>query len=48
MAGLTPQIRNLGGKLGRAIAEEFEAETVQDLMYVPAAVIPSLNTELNV
>lgn len=45
---LTKQIRNLGGKLGRAIAEEFKAETVQDLMCVPAVVISLVDTELNV
>lgn len=28
------QIRNLGGKLGRAVAEEFKAETVGELLYV--------------
>ena len=28
------QIRFLGGKLGSALAKEFEASTVNDLLYV--------------
>jgi len=28
------QIRFLGGKLGKALAEEFEASTVGDLLFV--------------
>ena len=31
---LTKQIRNLGGKLGRAVADEFQMETVGELLYV--------------
>ena len=30
------QIRFLGGKLGKALAEEFEASTVGDLLFVMA------------
>ena len=33
------QIRFLGGKLGSALAKEFEASTVSDLLYVSVVII---------
>lgn len=35
------KIRNLGGKLGTAVKETYEANTVGDLLYVFRATAPS-------
>ena len=35
VANYSAKIRFLGGKLGKALAEEYDVSTVSDLLYVP-------------
>lgn len=39
------QIRNLGGKLGEAMAAEYKANTVGDMLYVPIPARSDVNTD---